>query len=115
MELLASRPLSQLEKQGVIQGFEYTYELGWKLLADYLQWQGESEIAGPRDAIRDAFKAGLIADGDGWMAMLQDRNRTSHTYNEQTAEQIMHHIVASYHRLFGALNQRMQAASDKAD
>ncbi|MEX0606044.1 MAG: nucleotidyltransferase substrate binding protein [Marinobacter sp.] len=108
-----SRELSRLEKQGVIQAFEYTYELGWNLLRDFLRWQGNSGVTGPRDAIREAFSAGLIEDGERWMQMLQDRNRTSHTYNEETAEEILTNIFQNYHGLLTNLQQRMNSEMQK--
>ncbi|MBE94404.1 nucleotidyltransferase substrate binding protein [Marinobacter sp.] len=108
-----SRELSKLEKQGVIQAFEYTYELAWNLLRDYLRWQGNAQLAGSRDTIREAFSAGLIEKGETWMQMLLDRNRTSHTYNEETAEQILAAINEHYHPMFVALQQRMEAEVDK--
>lgn len=107
--LMTQRDLSRLEKQGVIQAFEYTYELSWNLLRDYLRWQGITELTGSRDTIREAFSNGLIADGEQWMAMLQDRNRTSHTYNEATAEAILRNIRQDYHRLFEELGTVMGA------
>lgn len=99
--------LSELEQQGLIKAFEYTYELGWNTLKDYLLYQGIVDLAGSRDAIREAFKAGLIADGDGWMEMLQSRNRTSHTYNEETAQEIATAILTRYAALFQALAAKM--------
>lgn len=111
--LSQSRDLSKLEKQGVIQAFEYTYELAWNLLRDYLRWQGNTTITGSRDAIREAFSAGLIDDGERWMQMLQDWNRTSHTYNEETAEEILANITQHYHSLFASLQSRMVAEAHK--
>ena len=96
VELMAQRELSQLEKQGVIQAFEFCWELAWKLMKDYLQWQGIAGLSGARDAIREAFRQGLIDDGQVWMAMLQDRNRTSHTYNETTMLELLHAISSDY-------------------
>jgi nucleotidyltransferase substrate binding protein (TIGR01987 family) len=84
MELMQQRELSKLEKQGVIQGFEYCYELGWNTLKDFLVWQGIDGVVGSRDTIREAFSKGLISDGHAWMQMLTDRNRTSHAYNEES-------------------------------
>lgn len=95
--------LNELEEQGLIQAFEYTYELGWNVLKDYLQYQGNPNIAGSRDALREAFAVGLIADGEGWMKMLQDRNRTAHTYNEDVAAAIAANIKELYFALFVAL------------
>ncbi|ROT99320.1 nucleotidyltransferase [Marinobacter sp. R17] len=111
--LMRSRELSKLEKQGVIQAFEYTYELAWNLLRDYLRWQGNTSITGSRDTIREAFAANLISDGERWMQMLQDRNRTSHTYNEETAEEILASIDQHYLTLFTELDRRMDAEADK--
>src|ERR1700733_12469112 len=67
VELTEQRSLSRLEEQGLIQGFEYTYELAWNTLKDFLQDQGNQLIYGARDAIQEAFKVGLILDGDKWM------------------------------------------------
>lgn len=101
--LIQQRELSQLEKQGVIQAFELCYELGWNTLRDFLTWQGINGLIGPRDTIREGFSKELIADGQGWMNMLLDRNRTSHTYNEETAAVILHHIRHLHHPLLKAL------------
>ncbi|HOK60433.1 MAG: nucleotidyltransferase substrate binding protein [Tenuifilum sp.] len=77
---------SELEKAGVIQYFEFTFELGWKTLKDYLQEMGV-EARFPRDTIKEAFTNGLIQDGDLWLDMLEKRNQMSHTYDEFTANQ----------------------------
>ena len=74
--------LNELEEQGMIKAFEYTYELAWNTIKDFYEGQGEANIQGSRDAIQLAFKRGLISDGDAWMEMIKDRNRTSHTYNQ---------------------------------
>jgi len=74
--------LSVLEKEGLIQRFEYTFELAWKTLKDYL----ESQLvmaAFPREVIKMAFKYGLITDGELWMDMLEKRNLLAHTYDEE--------------------------------
>lgn len=107
--LMAARALSPLERQGVIQAFEYTYELGWNVLRDYLRWQGNAELSGSRDTLREAFSAKLIDDGEIWMDMLQDRNRTSHTYNEATAAEILNNIQAHYHAQFQKLQWKMNS------
>jgi nucleotidyltransferase substrate binding protein (TIGR01987 family) len=100
LQLLEQRPLSELEMQGLIQGFEYTYELSWNVLKDYLQYQGIQGIIGGRDAITEAFRVGLIIDGEAWMLMLKNRNKTAHTYNENTAHQVVEAIVSIYWNLF---------------
>lgn len=108
VELSAQRALSNLEMQGVIQAFEFTHELGWNMLKDYLQDQGNQNIKGSKDATREAFKVALIADGEQWMAMIQSRNVSSHTYNERIALELVSVIVAQYFPLFVELQTEME-------
>ena len=106
--LSEQRVLSYLEKQGVIQAFEFTHELAWNVLKDYLQDQGNQNIKGSKDATREAFRVGLIADGEQWMAMIQSRNVSSHTYDERTAEQLVNAIIEHYFPLFESLQTEME-------
>lgn len=108
VELSQQRELSNLEKQGVIQAFEFTHELAWNVLKDYLQDQGNQNIRGSKDATREAFKVQLITDGEGWMAMIQSRNISSHTYDERTAEKLVEAITGLYFPLFAALQTEME-------
>jgi len=103
--------LNELEEMGLIHAFEYTHELAWNLLKDYLQDQGTQNITGSKDAVRNAFKVGLIEDGETWMEMIQDRNRTSHTYNESTAKAIATNITSRYFALFVEFCDRMENLS----
>jgi nucleotidyltransferase substrate binding protein (TIGR01987 family) len=105
--LQTQRPLSELEQQGLIQAFEFTHELAWNVMKDYLVYQGRSDLAGSRDATRAAFAVQLIEDGEGWMEMIASRNQTSHTYNRATAEAIVQRITQRYAALFDAFAQRM--------
>jgi len=98
--------LSDLEEQGLIKSFEYTYELGWNTLKDYLTFQGHKDLTGSRDAIQKAFQIELITDGEAWMDMFQSRNKTSHTYNEKTAHEVKEAILKQYHTLFKQLETR---------
>lgn len=107
-QLAAERPLSALEQQGMIQTFEYTYELAWKTLKDVLSYQGFTELISSRDTLREAFRQALVTDGAAWMQMLQDRNRTSHTDNEATAQEILGRIQSDYVPCFLALQQQLQ-------
>ncbi len=107
-KFIDKKNLSDLEEQGLIKAFEYTYELAWNTLKDYLLYQGDVTITGSRDAIRTAFSAGIIENGDVWMSMLQDRNRTSHTYNETTAREISEAVVGAYWPEFLALAKRFE-------
>lgn len=108
-KFISKGELSDLEEQGSIKAFEYTYELGWNTLKDYLEYQGVLNMAGSRDVIREAFKANLITDGEGWMNMLVSRNLTSHSYNEETAEEIANAITNSYFNLFKTLEQKLES------
>ena len=95
--------LNELEEQGLIQAFECAYELAWNTLRDYLLYQGITDLAGSRDTLRSAFTFGLIDDGQAWLDMLIDRNRTSHTYDQATAQAIGSVIRNRYHPMFHAL------------
>lgn len=108
VELSQQRPLSRLEQQGIIQAFEFTHELAWNVLKDYLQDQGNQNIRGSKDATREAFKVQLITDGEAWMAMIQSRNISSHTYDERTADQLAAAIIDRYFDQFVALQTEME-------
>ena len=112
VELANQRPLSDLEKQGLIQAFEFTHELAWNVMKDYFAWQGTVDITGSRDATRESFSKGLVADGEGWMEMIRSRNQTSHTYNEEVANEIAARITGQYAPLFQAFLLRMQGLRD---
>jgi nucleotidyltransferase substrate binding protein (TIGR01987 family) len=107
--------LSELEEQGLIKAFEYTFELAWTTLKDFLEYRGQSDIYGSRDAIRKAFQLNLIEDGENWMDMLLSRNRTSHTYNRETAEQICQAVKNVYFSLFQQFEKQMQKLENESD
>jgi len=101
--------LNELEKQGLIQAFEYTYELAWNVIKDFYEYQGTTDIQGSRDAIRTAFRMGLITDGKGWLQMVESRIKSSHTYNEEIAEEICNAIESSYFGLFIAFKTKIES------
>lgn len=107
IHLTKQRELSDLEKQGLIQAFEYTHELAWNTLKDFLAERGNNEIYGSRDATRAAFALGIITDGDVWMNMIKSRNQTSHTYNEEIASQIVDMIIEAYFNEFVVLHDTL--------
>ena len=107
VSLSRQRELSELEQQGLIQAFEFTHELAWNVVKDYFTYQGNTSITGSRDATREAFKQGLITDGETWMAMIQSRNKSAHTYHEETAREIAHAVTDKYCALFDALEEKM--------
>lgn len=107
--------LNELEELGLIQAFEYTHELAWNVLRDYLLEKGHQNIHGSKDASRTAFKLELIKDGDSWMDMIRDRNRTSHTYNQETADSIANNIKQRFFGLFVELRDTLRNLSDDHD
>ncbi len=106
MALKAQRPLSDLEQQGLIQGFEFTHELAWNVLKDYLEMEGIQGLIGSRSTVREAFKRGLVADGEVWMDMIEKRNLSSHTYNQAVAHTLVTAISERYYPVFCELQQR---------
>lgn len=115
LALRTRRPLSQLEQQGLIKAFEFTQELGWNVMKDYFEYQGNYSLTGSRDAIREAFKRGLVQDGDGWMDTIKSRNRSAHTYDEATAQQLVKLIAERYGPLFIAFASQMEALRHDPD
>ncbi len=107
VELSKQRPLSKLEEQGLIQAFEYNYELAWNVIKDFYEEQAEVGIQGSRDAIRMAFKRGLIENGSLWMEMIKSRVLTSHTYNRETAAKISAQVINEYYDAFILLNEKL--------
>ena len=106
VKLSRERPLSELEQQGLIQGFEYTHELGWNVLKDYLEAQGFVSVIGSKGATREAFKNGLVEDGEAWMDMIKARNLTSHTYKTEVAEDIVKDILGRFYPALIAMERR---------
>jgi nucleotidyltransferase substrate binding protein (TIGR01987 family) len=108
VELAQKRPLSKLEEQGLIQAFEFTHELAWNTVKDFLEDRGVQNLYGSRDTTREAFKTGLIENGEAWMNMIQSRNLTSHTYEEGIAAEIVSAIRATYFAEFKALQVKLE-------
>lgn len=108
VHLARQRPLSELEQQGLIQAFEYTHELAWKTLKDFLESRGVQNLYGSRDTTREAFKQGLLENGEVWMKMIESRNLTSHTYNESIAQQVVDAVLGRYVGELEALWQRLE-------
>ncbi len=103
--------LSGLEELGLIHVFEFTHELAWKTIKDFIVEQGTTKIYGSKDATREAFQLGLITDGEGWMEMIRSRNESSHTYNEKIVEEISKKILDSYYDLFVNFKKKMEGIS----
>jgi nucleotidyltransferase substrate binding protein (TIGR01987 family) len=84
-------------KDAVIQRFEFSLELSWKAMKNYLNYQGILEATTPKQTMKEAFANGLIKNGETWINMLNDRNLTSHTYNQADADEIYKAIVEEYY------------------
>lgn len=108
IRLMEQRPLSDLEQQGLIQGFEFTHELAWNVLKDYLEMEGIQGLVGSRSTVREAFKRGLISDGEAWMDMIEKRNLSSHTYNQDVANVVASAIHEWYYPAFVELQERFE-------
>jgi nucleotidyltransferase substrate binding protein (TIGR01987 family) len=100
--------IDELIKEGLIQRFEYTHELAWNVMKDYALFQGNSTIGGSRDATREAYKLQIIENADVWMDMIQSRNKTSHTYNVEIANEIFGKIIREYFQLFLDFQKTME-------
>ena len=98
---------NEREQLGLIKAFEYCFELGWNTLRDLLRSQGNATLLGSRDTLREAFRLGLLSDGEGWMLMILDGNLTSHTTNRATAEAIASNTRERYRPCFQQLRLRL--------
>ncbi|MDP4239309.1 MAG: nucleotidyltransferase substrate binding protein [Bacteroidota bacterium] len=107
--------LNEMEEQGLIKAFEYTYELSWKTLQDLLKDKGYTDVVGPKPVIEQSFQDGYIVDGKGWMRMHVSRNLTSHTYDEETAEEIIESIRNEYFHLLKSLQTRLKEELNTTD
>ena len=104
-----NRQLNEFEADGMIQRFEFTFELAWKLMKSYAEYQGtDKEIMGSRDAIRWAYENKLVANSNVWMEMVKRRNDTSHTYDENTAAEVVLRIKDSYYQVFVDFYEKMR-------
>lgn len=109
----ARKPETDILRDAVIQRFEFTFELVWKSLNLYLQRQG-LDCGGPRSTLKKAFAEGLIDspdEADIWLRMLEDRNLTSHAYDEVLAARIYRHVIRDYVALIERMTERIQTLS----
>ena len=107
-ELRNDRDFTELELQGVIQAFEVSQELSWKVLKDFLEDQGKTDLFGSKNAVREAFNVGLITNGDIWFDMIKSRNMTSHIYDHSEILAILDTILNDYVTEFKVFENKMQ-------
>jgi len=107
------RKLNEMEELGLVQSFEFTFELSWKVLKDYLESKGFKDFHGSKDSLKLAFQEGLINDGEIWMEMIDNRNRSSHTYEENIARLIISLVISKYFLKFKELSEKMNSYLSK--
>ena len=107
--------LSELEREGLVQRFEYTFELAWKVLQDLMIYKGYEFMLGPNGAMKMAFEDGMLSNQDGWRKMAKSRNTLSHVYDEDEAEAIMKLVFDEYAPLLKQLDERLNALSQDKD
>ena len=103
--------LSELEIEGLVQRFQYTFELAWKVLQDVLQYKGYDFMLGPNGTMKMAFEDGLISDHDNWRKMAKSRNTLSHVYDEEEALPIVRLIYSDYAPLLKQLDKTLEELS----
>ena len=105
------RALNEFERDGLVQRFEFTHELSWKLMKAYAEYQGFDGIGGSRDATRKAIEMSLISDGQSWMDMIKSRNETSHNYDGSMADDVVDSIINRFYPLLAEFYQKMNSLS----
>ncbi|WP_413526730.1 nucleotidyltransferase substrate binding protein [Marinilactibacillus psychrotolerans] len=113
MNLYHNRSMSRLEKEGLIQRFEYTFELVWKTLKDYLESEGEF-IRSPRETLKVAFQYEILGNGTIWLEMLENRNFLIHTYSEETFEFALNKIINEYFKEICQIYEKLESLSHDA-
>lgn len=108
IEISTQRPLNSFENDSLIKRFEFTYEMAWKLMMSYEKENGITELVGSKDVVRRAFAMSLIDNGEAWLEMIDDRNKTSHLYDEEMAEDVIDDILHTYYPLFLELQRKME-------
>lgn len=105
-EFMHADTLNAMERQGLIKCFEYSFELGWKTMKDYLSFQGVT-VATPRETIQKGFNIGLIEDGHVWIDALEKRNLMAHTYSEENADTAEHLIRTVYYQMLVSFKKKL--------
>ncbi len=112
IDIYKQRPLNSFENDSLIKRFEFTYEMAWKLMMSYEKENGITELMGSKDVVRRAFAMSLIENGETWLEMIDDRNKTSHLYDEEMAEDVIDDIVHTYYPLFLELRNKMDVLAN---
>ena len=113
LEILRQNPEDQMVQIAVIQTFEFTFELAWKLLKSYMEYKGLVVDNFARDIIKSAYQNHLIADGKVWLNALEDSNKTSHTYNDNFARQMATRVIHDYQPAFDQIYRTIRSDYDQ--
>ena len=105
---LSKNSQSNINKMALIQGFEFSFELSWKTLKYFLEYKGVIQTQFARDVIKQAFNKSIIADGQLWLDMLEDRNKLSHIYDAEMAKEVIEKIVTKYFKEIKILYQTLK-------
>lgn len=108
-EIIEKKENLELAEKGLIKSFELTWELAWNVMSDYFKYQGNNNISGSRDAIKEAFNKGLIKNETLWKQSIQARNNTAHNYSEDLMKETIHIIKDDYVHLFELFETKMDA------
>ena len=108
-EFIEKGELNKFEEQGLVKCFEYNHELAWNVMKDFLTEDGIKDIYGSKTATKQAFNKGLINNGEVWMEMIESRNESVHTYNEETADKIASKIVNDYYAELASFSSKMKS------
>ena len=107
-QLQKERDFTELELQGAVQVFEVTQELSWKVMKDFLEAEGKTDLFGSKTTVREAFSAGLISNGEQWLKTIESRNKTSHIYDEKEILKILEIVFNEYLYLFTEFDTKMK-------
>lgn len=107
-ELQKERKFTELELQGAVQAFEITQELSWKVMKDFLESQGKTDLFGSKTVVREALNVGLITNGEEWLRTIESRNKTSHIYDEKEILLILEIVFNQYLSLFVDFETKMK-------
>lgn len=113
IDISRQRKLTQIECDSLIKRFEFSFEMGWKLLMSYEKDNGVTDLHGSRDTIRQAYRLSLIDNGEAWLEMVDDRNNTSHLYDEEMTVDIADDIIHTYYPLFVELQKKMEELASR--
>ena len=112
IDLSNERQLNQFEYDSLIKRFEFSFEMAWKLMMSYEKDNGVAELHGSKDVVRQAYRMSIITNGEAWLEMIDDRNKTSHLYDEEMASDVIDEIIHTYYPLFIELQNKMDEISN---